>query len=129
MKPHPFKATGLHIKAEIVDDHVEVKTAFAVTNTGDAAALVTEDGFELVKTIEPGQTKYYTKTFNIGRMPGNDQPLGNVIKSIDESEVAFGIQFSINYRPANDKEQFFKVTGHYNVGKHKVTEVAKVKKS
>ena len=53
------------------------------------------------------------------------QPLENVIKSIDESEVAFEIQFSINYRPANDKEQFLKVTGHYNVGKHKVTEVAK----
>lgn len=129
LKPHPFKATGLHIEAEIVDDHVEVKTAFAVTNTGDADALVTEDGFEIVKTIEPGQTEYYTKTFNIGRMPGNEQPLENVIKSIDESEVAFEIQFSINYRPANDKEQFLKVTGHYNVGKHKVTEVAKVKKS
>ncbi|MBW2569102.1 MAG: hypothetical protein JRE23_07685 [Deltaproteobacteria bacterium] len=129
LKPHPFKATGLHIKAEIVDDHVEVKTAFAVTNTGDAAALVTEDGFEIVKTIEPGQTTYYTKTVNVGRMPGNEQPLENVIKSIDESEVAFEIQFSINYRPANDKEQFLKVTGHYNIGKHKVTEVAKVKKS
>ncbi len=117
------------IKAEIVDDHVEVKTAFAVTNLGDAAALVTEDGFEIVKTIEPGQTKYYTKTVNVGRMPGNEQPLENAIKSMDESEVAFEIQFSINYRPANDKEQFLKVTGHYNVGKHKVTEVAKVKKS
>jgi hypothetical protein len=129
LKPHPFKATGLHIKAEIVDDHVEVKTAFAVTNTGEAAAWVTEDGFDIVKTIEPGQTKYYTKTINVGRMPGNEQPLENVIKSIDESEVAFEIQFSINYRPANDKEQFLKVTGSYNVGKHKVTEVAKVKKS
>ena len=69
------------------------------------------------------------KTVNVGRMPGNEQPLENVIKSIDESEVAFEIQFSINYRPANDKEQFLKVTGHYNVGKHKVTEVAKAKKS
>ena len=106
----------LHIKAEIVDDHVEAKTAFAVTNTGDAAALLSEDGFEIIKTIEPGQTKYYTKTVNVGRMPGNEQPLENVIKSIDESEVAFEIQFSINYRPANDKEQFLKVTGHYNVG-------------
>jgi hypothetical protein len=129
LKPHPFKATGLHIKAEIVDDHVEVKTAFTVTNTGDAAALITEDGFEIVKTIEPGQTKYYTKTINVGRMPGNEQPLEKVIKSIDESEVAFEVQFSINYRPANDKEQFLKVAGHYNVGKHKVTEVPKVKKS
>jgi hypothetical protein len=125
LKPHPFKASGLHIKAEIVDDHVEAKTAFAITNTGDAAALITEDGFEIVKTIEPGQTKYYTENITVGRMPGNKQPLENVIKSIDESEVAFEIQFSINYQPANDKEQLLKVTGHYNVGKHKVTEVVK----
>ena len=129
LKPHPFKDTGLHIKAEKVGDHVEVKTVFAVTNTGDAAALVTEDGFEIVRTIEPGQTKYYTKTAKVSRKPGNEQPLENVIKSIDESEVAFEIQFSINYRPANDKERFLKVTGHYNIGKNKVTEVAKVKKS
>ena len=94
-------------------------------NTGDSAALITEDGFEIIKTIEPGQTKYYTKNMNVGRRPGNEQPLENVIKSIDESEVAFEIRFSINYRPANDKEQFYKVTGHYNVGKHKVTEIAK----
>jgi hypothetical protein len=129
LEPHPFKATGLHIKAEIVDDHVEAKTAFAVTNTGDAEALITEDGFEIIKTIEPGQTKYYTKTVNVGRRPGNEQPLENVIKSIDESEVAFEIRFNINYRPANDKEQFLKVTGHYNVGKHKVTEVAEEPRS
>ena len=58
---------------------------------------ITEDGFEIAKTIEPGQTKYYTKNINVGRKPGNEQPLENVIK---------------------------KVTGHYNVGKHKVTEVA-----
>jgi hypothetical protein len=125
LKPHPFKATGFYTKAEIVDDHVEIKTAFAVTNTGDAAALITEDGFEIVKTIEPGQTKYCTKTVNVGRKEGTEQPLENFIKLIDESEKTFEIRFNINYRPANDKEQFIKVTGHYFIGKHKVTEIAK----
>jgi hypothetical protein len=37
------------------------------------------------------------KNINVGRKPGNEQPLENVIKKIPE---------------------------HYNVGKHKVTEVA-----
>jgi len=129
LKPHPFKATGFYTKAEIVDDHVEVKTAFAVINTGDAAALITEDGFEIAKTIEPGQTKYYTKTVNVGRMEGNDQPLEDFIKLIDESEKAFEIQININYWPANDNEKFLMVTGHYNVGKHKVTEVTKERES
>ena len=123
LKPHPFKATGFYTKAEIVGDHLEVKTAFAVTNTGDAAAMITEDGFEIVKTIEPGQTKYYTKTFNVGRMEGNEEPLENFIKLIDESEKAFKIKFNINYRPTNDDEKLFKVTGHYFVGKHKVTQI------
>lgn len=125
LKPHPFKATGFYTKAETVDDHVEVKTAFVVINTGDAAAMITEDGFEIVKNIEPGQTKYYTKTFNVGRMEGNEQPLENLIKLIDESEKAFEIKFNINFRPANDHEKLFKVTGHYFVGKHKVTQVSK----
>ncbi len=125
LKPHPFKATGFYIKAEIVDDHVEVKTAFAVTNTGDAAAMITEDGFEIVETIEPGQTKYYTKAINVGRKEGNDEPLENFIKLIDKSEKAFEIKFYINYRPANDYEKLFKVMGHYFVGKHKVTQIVK----
>jgi len=123
LKPHPFKATGFYTKAEIVDDHVEVKTEFDVTNTGDAAAMITEDGFEIVKTIEPGQTKYYTQTINVGRMEGNKQPLENFIKLIDESEKAFEIKFNINYRPANDNEKLFKITGHYFVGKYKVTQI------
>jgi hypothetical protein len=123
LKPHPFKTTGFYTKAKIVDDHVEVKTAFAVTNTGDAAAMITEDGFEIVKTIEPGQIKYYTKTINVGRMEGNEKPLENFIKLIDESEKTFEIRFNINYRPANDTEKLLKVTGHYYVGKHDVTEI------
>ena len=123
LKPHPFKATGFYTNAEIVDDHVEVKTKFAVANTGDAAAMITEDGFEIVKTIEPGQTKYYTKTINVSRMEGNEEPLENFIKLIDESEKAFEIKFSINYRPANDYEKLFKVMGHYIIGKHKVTQI------
>jgi len=123
LKPHPFKATGFYTKAKIVGDHLEVKTAFAVTNTGDAAAMITKDGFEIVKTIEPGQTKYYTETINVGRMEGNEEPLENFIKLIDESEKAFEIKFNINYLPTNDDEKFFKVTGHYFVGKHKVTQI------
>ena len=125
LSPHPFKATGFFIEAKIVDDHVEAKTAFAVTNTGDAAALITKDGFEISKTIEPGQTKYYTKNITLSRKEGNEEPLENIIKFIDEAEEAINIQFNINYRPANDRGKFLKVTGHYEIGKHKAFEVKK----
>lgn len=123
LQPHPFKATGFYTKAEIVDDHVEVKTAFAVTNTGDSAAMITENGFDIVKTIEPGQTTKYTKTVKVGRMEGNEEPFDNFIKLIDKSEKAFEIEFNIIYRPANDHEKLFKVTGHCFIGKHKVTQI------
>ena len=47
------------------------------------------------------------------------------IKIIDESEKAFEIRLDINYRSANDKEELLKITGHYYIGKHKVTEIKK----
>lgn len=127
LKPHAFKATGFYTQAEIVDDHIEVKTVFAVTNTGDTSAMITEDGFEIIENIGAGQTKYYTKTFNVGRREGNEKPLENFIKMIDESEKAFEITFNINYRPANDNKIFLKVTGHYFIGKHNVTEISDIK--
>ena len=55
---------------------------------------------------------------------GNEEPLEEFIKLIDESEKAFEIAFNINYRPANDNEKLFKVKGHYFVGKHKVTQIS-----
>ncbi len=125
LSPHPFKATGFYIEANIVDDHVEAKTAFAVTNTGDAAALITNDGFEIIKKIEPGQTKYYTKNITVSRKEGNQEPLENMIRFIDEAEKAVDLQFNINYRPDNDREKFMKVTGHYSIGKHKAIEIKK----
>jgi post-segregation antitoxin (ccd killing protein) len=125
LSPHPFKTTGFYIEAKIVDDHVEAKTAFAVTNTGDAAALITKDGFEISEIIEPGQTKYYTKNITLRRKEGNEEPLANMIRFIDEAEEVVYLQFNINYRPANDREEFLKVTGHYSIGKHKAIPIKK----
>ena len=110
LKPDLFKATGFYTKVEIVDNHVELNTVFAVTNTGDALARITEDGFDIVKTIEPGQTKHYTKTVIFSRREGNEKPLEDLIKQLNESEKAFEIEFNIIYQSANDNEKLFKVT-------------------
>ena len=85
--------------------------------------MITDDGFEIVKIIEPGQTKYYNKTFKVGRKEGNQEPLENFINQIDDAEKAFELKFNINYRPANDDKMLLKVTGHYFVGKAKVTAI------
>jgi len=55
------------------------------------------------KTIEPGQTKYYTNAVKVGSKERIERPLENVIKFIDESEKAFEIQFNINYLPTIKK--------------------------
>jgi hypothetical protein len=123
IKPHPFKATGFFTKAEIIDDHVEVKTTFAITNTGDAAALITDDGFEIVTTIEPGKTKYNTRKIKVFRGEKNQEPLENFIHLINNEEKVFELKFNINYRLANDKEKLLKATGHYNIGKYKVSNI------
>jgi len=123
IKPHPFKATGFFTKAEIVDDHVEVKTVFAITNTGDAAAIITDDGFEVVTSIEPGKTKYRTIKMKVFRRGRNQEPLENFIGLINSEEKVFELQFNINYRPADDKEKLLKATGHYNIGKYKVFKI------
>lgn len=95
-----------------------------MTNTGDASAMLTENGLEIIAVIEPGQTKHYTNIANVSRMKGNEKPLTDFIKLIDESEKTLKIQFNINYRPANDKEKLFKVTGQYFVGKHNITRIS-----
>ena len=125
LKPYPFKSSGFSTKSEIFDSYVEVKTQFAVTNTGDAMAMITEDGFEVVEIIMPGETKYYTITSKEVWKKGIDKPLEDLVKHIDESENYFEIKFDIRYRPANDTKIFLKVTGHYSIGKHKVIEIKK----
>lgn len=125
IKPKPFKATGFYTEAQIVEDHIEVKIPFEVKNIGDAAAIITEDGLAPIVTIEPNQTKYYTKTIMVYRKKDNRQPLEKFIKSIDNEDMVFQLKFSIRYRPGNDKEKLFKLTIHYEIRKNKVMPIQK----
>lgn len=125
IKPKPFKATGFYTEAQIVGDHIEVKIPFEVKNIGDEAAIITEDGLAPIITIEPNQTKYYTKTIMVGKRKKNRQPLENFIKLIDNEDKVLQLKFSILYRPGNDKEKLFKSTVHYEIGKNKVMPIKK----
>ncbi|MBW2739708.1 MAG: hypothetical protein JRE64_12865 [Deltaproteobacteria bacterium] len=125
IKPKPFKATGFYTKAQIVEDHIEVKIPFEVKNIGDAAAIITEDGLAPIVTIEPNQTKYFTKTIMIYRKKDNWQPLEKFIKSIDNEDMVFQLKVGIRYRPGNDKEKLFKLTIHYEIRKNKVMPIQK----
>jgi len=120
IKPKPFKATGFYTEAQIVEDHIEVKIQFAVKNTGDATAIITEDGLTPIVMIEPNQTKYYAKTIIVYKKKDNLQPLEKIINSIDNEGVVFKLKFSIRYRPGNDNEKLFKSTIHYEIRKNKV---------
>jgi hypothetical protein len=123
IKPKPFKATGFYTEAQIVEDHIEVKIQFAVKNTGDATAIITEDGDTPIVMIEPNQTKYYAKTIIVYKKKDNLQPLKNIINSIDNEDVVFKLKFSIRYRPGNDNKKLFKSTIHCKIRKNKVISI------
>jgi len=125
IKPKPFKATGFYTKAQIVEDHIEVKIRFEVKNAGDASAIITEDGLTPIVTIEPNQTKYYTKTIMVYKKKDDRKPLEKIIKSIDNEDMVFQLKSSIRYRPGNDKEKLFKSTIHYEIRKNKVLPIQK----
>jgi hypothetical protein len=123
IKPEPFKTTGLYTKAQIVEDHIDVKILFEVKNIGDTAAIITEDGFEPSIRIEPNQEKYYTRTIMVGRGKDNQEPLENFIKLLDTKDRMFRLRFSILYRPANDIDKLFKSIVDYEIGKNKVMQI------
>ena len=125
IKPKPFKATGFYTKAQIVEDHIEVKISFEAKNNGDATAIITKDGLAPIVTIEPNQTKYFTQTIMVYRKKDNRQPLEKFIKSIDNEDMVFQLKGCIRYRPGNDKEKLFKLTIHYEIRKNKVMPIQK----
>lgn len=120
IKPKPFKATGFYTDAKIVEDYIEVKLSFQVKNVGDTAAIITEDGFEPIITIEPNQIEYYVKTLMIGRQKDNQEPLTNFLKLLDTEDRMFQLRLSFLYRPVNDIEKIYKSTVHFEIGKNKV---------
>jgi hypothetical protein len=120
VKPEPFKDTGFYVKAQIIGDYIEAKIKFEVKNVGDRAAIITEDGFKPICTIEPSQIKYYTKHIKVGRGKNNKEPLENFIKILNTEDKMFRLRFSILYRPANDTDKLFKSTVQYEIGKNKV---------
>lgn len=122
IRPKTFKATGYYIEAQIIDDHIEVKIQFEIKNIGDASAIITENGLEPIITIEPNQTKYYTKTI-ISKSKGNQEPLESFFTFLEKEEIVLHLKFSILYRPANDKEKLFKSTVNYEIGKNKVVAI------
>lgn len=122
IRPITFKATGFYTEVQIVNDHIEVKIQFEIKNIGNASAIITEDGFDSVITIEPNQTKYYTKTIMVGRSKDNQEPLESFFTFLEEEKILH-LKLSILYRPANDKENLFKSTVNYEIGKNKVAAV------
>lgn len=57
--PHRFSKFDCFILAEIVEDHIEAKIQYRISNVGDAVAGITENGFDIIKEIGPGKESYY----------------------------------------------------------------------
>jgi len=108
--PSPFKESGFFIEAEIEGEHINVKVKYEVKNGGSVTAVVTDDGFNPVVEIEPGQKKYYSNTLKISRGPNNTAPLHKFIELLDTGKEPLKITLNLLYCPKNDESKLFKVT-------------------
>ena len=118
LTPSTFKESGFYLEAEIEGEHINVKVKFEVKNVGSVAAVVTEDGFNPVVEIEPGQNKYYSNTLKIARGPNNTIPLNEFIELLDTGKESLNISFNLLYRPKNDDSKLFKVTTNNEFSKN-----------
>ncbi|MCF8144962.1 MAG: hypothetical protein K9N21_13685 [Deltaproteobacteria bacterium] len=110
VNPIQFEESGRFIEAEIEGEHINAKVKYEVKNIGSVTAVITEDGFNPVVEIEPGQKKIYIHVLEIARGPGNVAPLQEFLDLLD-SEQKFGkIILNLLYRPKDNDSKLFKAT-------------------
>lgn len=118
VNPCRFKESGRFIKAEIEGEHINAKVKYEVKNIGSVTAVVTEDGFNPVVEIDPGQIKYYTYNLIVTRRANSSAPIEEFIKLIDSEKEFLKITFNLLYRPKNVDSKLFKVTTINEFGKN-----------
>ncbi len=116
--PSTFKESGYFLEAEIEGEHINVKVKYEVKNVGSVTAIVTEDGFNPVVEIEPGQKKYYSNILKIARGPNNTTPLHEFIESLDTGKESLKVSLNLLYRAKNDDSKLFKVTTNNEFSKN-----------
>lgn len=120
VNPSRFKESDHFIEAEIEGDHINVKVKYEVKNVGEVTAVITEDGFNPVVEIEPGQKKYHINTLKIIRGPDNSSPLQEFIESLDAKKEPLKITLNLLYCPKNDDSKLFKVITSNVFGRNSV---------
>lgn len=118
IKPVKFKATGFYTDAKIVDDHVEIIIPFKAKNIGDSAANLTENGFDITNTIDPGKALYTKKIIWMKLKEDSKITLEDYLNKFDTNERMFKYRFFVYYIPADKPDKLFKVVVHYNIGKN-----------
>lgn len=120
VNPSRFKDSDHFIEAEIEGDRIKAKVKYEVKNVGDVTAVITQDGFNPIVDIEPGQIKYYTNTLKISRGPNNSSPLQEFIDMLGTEKEALKITLNLLYRPKNADSRLFQVTTRNEFRKNSV---------
>ncbi len=116
IKPSRFKESGFFVEAEIEGEHIKAKVKYEVKNVGSVTAVVTDDGFNPVVEIGPGQIKYYNNTLRIERGPNNTAPLHEFIELLNTGKESLKITLNLLYHSKNDDSRLFKVTANNEFG-------------
>ncbi len=109
--PRRWKATGYYIDANTIENYVEVKILVRAANMGDSGAMLTENGFDIIETVDPGAFAWRTQTVRIGMKKDSPITLSDYLSAIDAGKEKLNWRFFVYYRPANKPDEIFKVSG------------------
>lgn len=118
INPHRFKECDCFTKAEIVEDHVEAKIQYRISNVGDAVAGITENGFDIIKEIEPGMEKFYINTIALRRGESETRPVQDFYDGLENDDVMITIGLTIWYRSKNEPGKLFSISADHEFTKH-----------
>jgi hypothetical protein len=109
--PHKFSKCDCFISAKIVGEYVEAKIQHRISNFGDADAGITENGFDIIKEIEPGKDSYHVSyPYKLESDEVSQLSAQEIYEKLMSGEDKIRAGVTIMYRPANDPGRLFSVS-------------------
>jgi len=125
--PHRFSKCDCFIKAEIVKDHIEAKIQYRISNVGDSAAGITNNGFDIIKEIEPGMEKFNIKNMVLRRGETENRSVQDLYDRLENGNERIVMTWTILYRAENEPAKLFSVSANHEFTKNSVRSKARSK--
>ena len=122
--PHRFSKCDCFIKAEIVGETVEAKIQHRVSNGGNAVAGITENGFDIIKEIEPGKESYYVSLpLVLKRDEADPRSVQEIFDALERGDDTIRAGVTFMYRAGNEPGKLFSVSVVHEFTKNSVKSI------